>query len=97
MADILGVTYQDHCLASKLKAFPEPAPNDTNVEQVIALVEQNSPECIEINFNNLKVRHSPIDTGRVCAHVLSLDDRESGAASGGACSLRCGRTRRWRR
>ena len=55
IADILGVAYQDHCLATALKKFPNPAPNDTNVDDVIKQVAENNPDCMEINLNNLKV------------------------------------------
>ena len=34
IADILGVTYQDHCSATELKVFPAEAPNQTNIIDV---------------------------------------------------------------
>lgn len=55
MADILGVTYQDHCHATKLRKYPDPPPNSADVDQIIKMVEDNSPECTEINLNNIKV------------------------------------------
>jgi hypothetical protein len=33
-----------------------PEPNDSNVDEVIKMVEANSPDCVEINFNNIQVR-----------------------------------------
>ena len=39
IADILGVTYQDHCTATKLKVFPREQPNDTDINKVIEQVQ----------------------------------------------------------
>ena len=38
IADILGVTYQDHCSATQLKVFPKEEPNDTDINKVIEKV-----------------------------------------------------------
>ena len=38
IADILGVTYQDHCSATQLKVFPKEEPNDTDINKVIEMV-----------------------------------------------------------
>ena len=54
MADILGVTYQDHCCATELKKYEDPPPNDANVDEIIRMVEENNPDCVEINLNNIK-------------------------------------------
>jgi len=35
IADILGVTFQEHCSATQLKVFPQEAPNSTNIDEVI--------------------------------------------------------------
>lgn len=53
IADILGVTYQDHCTATKLKEFETPPPNNTNMEDVIKNVAANNGELMEINLNNI--------------------------------------------
>ena len=47
---------QDHCEATRLKKYPDPEPNDANVDEVIKLVSEDSPACKEINFNNIQVR-----------------------------------------
>ena len=56
IADILGVTYQDHCEATRLKKYPDPEPNDANIDEIIRLVSEDSSACKEINFNNIQVR-----------------------------------------
>jgi len=53
IADILGVTYQDHCEASKLKKFPTEAPNATNIDEVVKAAQANDTELMEINLNNI--------------------------------------------
>lgn len=53
IADILGVTYQDHCEASKLRTFPKEAPNATNIEEVTKRALANDTELMEINLNNI--------------------------------------------
>lgn len=42
IADILGVTYQDHCSATQLKVFPREEPNDTDINKVIEKVYQET-------------------------------------------------------
>ena len=54
IADILGVTYQDNCAATELKIFPAAEPNDTDINKVIEQVENNDPDCMEINLNNIQ-------------------------------------------
>lgn len=53
IADILGVTYQDHCEASKLQTYPVEAPNATNIEEVTKRALANDTELMEINLNNI--------------------------------------------
>ena len=54
IADILGVTFQEHCTATPLKVFPAEAPNNTNIDEVIKQATNNDPELLDINLNNLK-------------------------------------------
>eukprot|EP00094_Tigriopus_californicus_P007527 TCALIF_07247-PA protein Name:"Similar to Tmod2 Tropomodulin-2 (Mus musculus)" AED:0.05 eAED:0.05 QI:154/0.83/0.85/1/1/1/7/232/412 len=54
VADILGLTYQNDCLATELKRYPDPPPNDSNVNEIIQRVQSNDPDLIEINLNNIK-------------------------------------------
>ena len=54
IADILGVTFQEHCTATPLKVYPAEAPNNTNIDEVIKQAAANDPELQDINLNNLK-------------------------------------------
>jgi len=54
IADILGVTFQEHCSATPLKFFPAEPPNNTNIEEVISKAASNDCELLEINLNNMK-------------------------------------------
>jgi len=54
IADILGVTFQEHCSATPLKVFPQEAPNSTNIDEVIKKAGDNDAELTEINLNNIK-------------------------------------------
>jgi len=54
IADILGVTFQEHCKATQLKVFPTEPPNQTNIDEVISKASNNDCELIEINLNNLQ-------------------------------------------
>jgi len=54
IADILGVTFQEHCSATPLKAFPAEPPNNTNIDEVISKATNNDGELQEINLNNIK-------------------------------------------
>lgn len=54
IADILGVTFQEHCVATTLKVFPTEAPNTTNIDEVIKQVSANDGELQDINLNNIK-------------------------------------------
>jgi len=54
IADILGVTFQEHCVATTLKVYPAEAPNSTNIDEVIKQAAANDGELIEINLNNIK-------------------------------------------
>jgi len=54
IADILGVTFQEHCVATALKVFPAEAPNSTNIDEVIKQTTANDGELLEINLNNIK-------------------------------------------
>jgi len=54
IADILGVTFQEHCAATPLKVFPAEAPNNTNIDEVIKQATANDTELLDINLNNLK-------------------------------------------
>lgn len=54
IADILGVTFQDNCVATALKVFPAEAPNTTQIDEVIKKAADNDGELMEINLNNLK-------------------------------------------
>jgi len=54
IADILGVTFQEHCMATPLKVYPAEAPNNTNIDEVIKQATANDPELQDINLNNLK-------------------------------------------
>jgi len=59
IADILGVTFQEHCKATQLKVFPAEPPNQTNIEEVITKATNNDCELLEINLNNLQnISHS---------------------------------------
>lgn len=55
VADILGLTYQNDCLATELKKYPDPPANDSNINEIIERVRSNDPDLIEINLNNIKV------------------------------------------
>lgn len=54
IADILGVTFQEHCSATLLKVFPQEAPNSTNIDEVIKKAADNDGELTDINLNNIK-------------------------------------------
>jgi len=54
IADILGVTFQEHCVATTLKVFPAEAPNTTNIDEVIKQAAANDGELQDINLNNIK-------------------------------------------
>ena len=54
MADILGVTYQDHCAATELKLYPDPEPQESDVEAVVRRAEEADPQLVAVNFNNIK-------------------------------------------
>jgi len=54
IADILGVTFQEHCQATALKVFPQEAPNSTNIDEVIKKAGDNDGELTDINLNNIK-------------------------------------------
>lgn len=54
VADILGLTYQNDCLATELKKYPDPPANDSNINEIIERVRSNDPDLIEINLNNIK-------------------------------------------
>lgn len=54
IADILGVTFQEHCSATALKVFPQEAPNSTNIDEVIQKASTNDGELTDINLNNIK-------------------------------------------
>ena len=54
IADILGVTFQEHCMATPLKVYPAEAPNNTNIDEVIKQATANDPQLQDINLNNLK-------------------------------------------
>eukprot|EP00095_Tigriopus_kingsejongensis_P010120 maker-scaffold75_size407189-snap-gene-0.12 protein:Tk10120 transcript:maker-scaffold75_size407189-snap-gene-0.12-mRNA-1 annotation:"tropomodulin-like isoform x2" len=54
IADILGLTYQNDCLATTLRQYPDPPPNDSNIDDIIRRVQSNDPDLIDINLNNIK-------------------------------------------
>lgn len=54
IADILGVTFQDDCVATPLKFFEPEKPNDTNIDEVIKQATSNDGELMDINLNNIK-------------------------------------------
>ncbi|XP_071745225.1 tropomodulin-1 isoform X2 [Lepeophtheirus salmonis] len=54
MADILGITFQDNCKATELNLYPKNESNDTDIEEIYKLIAANSPEVIDVNFNNIK-------------------------------------------
>jgi len=41
--------------AEKCKTFPDPAPNDTDVEHSIKQMKSNDPALTELNLNNIQV------------------------------------------
>ena len=54
MADILGVTYQDHCRATELPAFPPAPPNDVDAADIVRRVAANDPDLVDVNLNNVR-------------------------------------------
>jgi len=54
IADILGVTFQDDCVATSLKVFAAEPPNETKIDEVIKAASDNDGELMEINLNNIK-------------------------------------------
>jgi len=53
--------------AEPCKTFPDPKPNETDVEQSIKQVISNDPELTELNLNNIQVS---VD----CAYVIIADN-----------------------
>ncbi|XP_023342622.1 tropomodulin-3 [Eurytemora carolleeae] len=84
IADILGVTFQDDCVAAALKFFPAEAPNDTNIDEVIKKAQENDCELMEINLNNIK--HISKQKWETLFNVLK-DNNTVEAVSAANCDL----------
>jgi hypothetical protein len=55
IADILGVTFQTDCKATKLKLYPEVAEeNQVDFDDIITRIEANDSTLTSVNFNNVK-------------------------------------------
>ncbi|CAB4066818.1 unnamed protein product [Lepeophtheirus salmonis] len=44
----------DNCKATELNLYPKNESNDTDIEEIYKLIAANSPEVIDVNFNNIK-------------------------------------------
>lgn len=50
------------------KIYPQDPPNNTDVEESIKRVKDDDTKLIELNLNNIKVRHTNLTIYHLCSH-----------------------------
>lgn len=51
----VGLGWDGITKSSKLKNYPKEGPNDTDIKKVLADLEDDHPDLVEVNLNNIKV------------------------------------------